>query len=482
MKKTRLTGCSLLAALVCVVSTNAWAASFYKDTQAGYQIELPVRHVQIAGPGFIYSGDSGATQPELKKTEKDFQMVAAFKKENLNKLLRHKFTTKEFLQNYADVQLLERSHVDTRKGLFKFYDPANFLTTKEGLLPFDLLKENRLPASYKIKSREEGGRKFLVFSLTSEPEAIQETATTKNVSSVGQPAMSIDISLTSAHDRLYALITAVPENDTSKQLEAELKEHSIFKEKGIKTKYAEKEKARQAYYKNYNTNFLKSFQTMEPVSVTNKLQLHDKILNLHIDVPNDWFYAQYTTTNEKVAANTSFILPMSTAKLIGSNIDQLTTNNYRGLVQESLAVNFADTLTAKRNKELLDNLTEVLAILSYENKIEKPYAEYLKNKAETTKFLNNFFKDLETGTLNQDNELKTVKHEHHLFMDERHGLLNLSSQYALKDAYNLNYDAKIGFSKNKFGSISYLRKIKQDQRPTNNSREKYFQSLQLFAR
>ena len=481
MKMNRLAGYSLLAALVCSVSTQVWAAPFYKDTQAGYQVELPAHHVQIAGPGFIYSGDSGSAHPELAKVEKDFRMVTAFQQEPVNKLLKHKFTTKEFLQTYADVQLLERSHVDTRKGVLKFYAPAHFLTAQEGLLPFDLIKKERLPESYKLRSREEGGTKYLVLSLKSEPEADKDTGTTKSTAPT-EPTLAIDIALTSAHDRLYALITAVPEEDTSKQQDAEIKEHSLFKEKSIKTKYAERAKTRQAYYENSNTNFLKSFQTLEPVATVTKLQLQDKILALNVDIPADWFYAQYSVSNDKTAANTSLVMPMSSLKMLGTNLNQLTAHNYRGLVQESLSLNFADTLTANRNKELLDNMTEVLAILSYENKIETPYASYLKNKAETTKFLNNFFKDLETGTLNQLDDLKTVKHEHQLFMDERHGLLNLSSQYTLKDAYNLNYDAKIGFTKNKFGSISYLRKEKLEQAAATSSSKKFFQSLQLFAK
>jgi hypothetical protein len=444
-------------------------------------VVLPAHHVQIAGPGFIYSGDSGSVQPELAKVEKDFRMVVAFQQEPVHKLLKHKFTTKDFLQTYADVQLLERSRVDTRKGLLKFYAPEHFLTAQEGLLPFDLIKKARLPDSYKIRSREEGGTKFLVLSLKSEPDADIDPVTAKSTAPA-EPTLAIDIALTSAHDRLYALITAVPEEDTSKQQEKEIKEHSIFKEKSIKTKYAERAKARQGYYENSNTNFLKSFQTLEPVAAANKLQLQDKILALNMEIPADWFYAQYSACTDKMAANTSLVMPMSSLKMLGANLDQLTAHNYRGLVQESLSINFADTLTANRNKKLLDNMTEVLAILSYENKIETPYAAYLKNKAETTKFLNNFFKDLETGTLNQLDDLKTVKHEHQLLMDERQGLLKLSSQYTLKDAYNLNYDAKIGFTKSKFGSISYLRKAKQDLPATTSSREKFFQSLQLFAR
>ena len=154
MNKSCLTGCSFLTTVLACTLTASTLAAAYQDAQAGYQVDLPAQHLQIAGPGFIYSGDSGALVPELQPQEKDFNMVVAPAPQAVNKLFTHKFTTREFNKTWTDLQLLERSHVDTQKWTPKFYAPANFLTTQGQLVPFDVLAKDTLSASYKVSSRE----------------------------------------------------------------------------------------------------------------------------------------------------------------------------------------------------------------------------------------------------------------------------------------------------------------------------------------
>ena len=109
MNKSCLTGCTLLTSVLTCALTASTLAAPYRDAQAGYQVELPAQHLQIAGPSFLYSGDSGAQIPELQKQEKDFNMVVALEPQAVNKLLAHKFTTREFNKTWSDIQLLERA-------------------------------------------------------------------------------------------------------------------------------------------------------------------------------------------------------------------------------------------------------------------------------------------------------------------------------------------------------------------------------------
>jgi hypothetical protein len=321
----------------------------------------------------------------------------------------------------------------------------------------------------------------------------------KVIEEQAKPQLNLRIALTSSQDRLYALISAVPQEDTSKQQEDELKEHSPFKEKSIKNKYSDRAKARTAYYQQLESNFLKSFQAL-PVSKDSTLAVQDQTLGLTVPLPPEWFYTRYQTANNQQTASTTLLMPLSTITLISGNLDQLTAKNYKGLIQEGLATNFAELFTSRSHK-FLDGMTEVLTLTSYQNKKEAPYAGYLKNKEETTKFLNTFFKALETTAKTdadakdnfspQDATLKTLQQSHQLTMDSRHGVLTLASQYELNDSNKtrLNYDAKIGFTTDKFGSVSYLRKVNQEKDPgqdkkttAGNGREKLYQSLQLFSK
>ena len=72
-------------------------------------------------------------------------------------------------------------------------------------------------------------------------------------------------------------------------------------------------------------------------------------------------------------------------------------------------------------------------------------------------------------------------------MDADHGVLTLASQYELDGQTKLDYESRIGFTKAKFGSISYLRKAAPAK--DNNSKtaartggEKLYQSLRLFTK
>ena len=486
MNKSCLTGCSFLTTVLACTLTASTLAAAYQDAQAGYQVDLPAQHLQIAGPGFIYSGDSGALVPELQPQEKDFNMVVAPAPQAVNKLFTHKFTTREFNKTWTDLQLLERSHVDTQKWTPKFYAPANFLTTQGQLVPFDVLAKDTLPANYKVSSREEDGKKFIVLSLENEVPVQEDTKTAP--ATPGQPHLAIKIALTSEQDRLYALISAVPLEDTRKQQADELQDHSPFKEKGIKEKYAARSKARAAYYQNLENNFLKSFR-VQPGSSVSSLAVQDQTLNLTMPLPEQWFYTRYHTENEKLAASTTLMMPLDTIKLISDDLDKLTDKKYQGLVQEGLATNFAGLFTSRSHK-FLEGMTEVVAVTSYENKTETPYAGYLKNKHETQKFLDTFFKDLDTvnaATNKEADALKTIKQTHQLNMDTDHGVLTLASQYELDGQTKLDYESRIGFTKAKFGSISYLRKAAPAK--DNNSKtaartggEKLYQSLRLFTK
>lgn len=479
MKKSSIARTSLFVVLICAFSTCSLAAEAYSDLQSGYQVGLPAHHLQIAGQGFIYSADSGAMQSGLKNTEADFNMVLAVKPEHLQKWLGKKFTTRDFLKTYADVQLLERSNVDTHKAVSMLYAPENFLTAEPGFLPFDLLTKDNLTSGYKISSREDRTNKFIILSLESNDK------TNKDDNNLAQenfrPPLKINVALTSKNNRLYALISAIPEVDQKKALENELKQHSVFKEKSIKDKYATENQTRQNYYRQAQDTFLNSFKIQEPLPGTTSLFLRDKLLNIKVPVPQDWFYTQYIADNDKTRSQISYLLPMATLKLMGDNLGSLTSNNYKALVQDSLAINFTDTLRTDRPNKFLDNMTEVISIISYQNKKEAAYAEYLKNSAETSKFFKTFFKNLEVDTEDNHGAFQARQREHQITVNPEQGLLILKSIYSYKDQEEFAYEAKVGFTKDKFGSIGYLHKLINKEKQTTDT-EKLFQRLQLFSK
>ena len=140
---------------------------------------------------------------------------------------------------------------------------------KRGFLPFDLLTKDNLTFGYKISSREDRTNKFIILSLESNDK------TNKDDNNLAQenfrPPLKINVALTSKNNRLYALISAIPEVDQKKALENELKQHSVFKEKSIKDKYATENQTRQNYYRQAQDTFLNSFKIQEPLPGTTSL-------------------------------------------------------------------------------------------------------------------------------------------------------------------------------------------------------------------
>jgi hypothetical protein len=112
------------------------------------------------------------------------------------------------------------------------------------------------------------------------------------------------------------------------------------------------------------------------------------------------------------------------------------------IVQESLGIGLADTLTTNDPAYLLDNFHEALAIFSYKNSKEKPFESYLKDQDKTKIALDKFFTMLDKEKPLQG--LLTINFaKRDLILTPAQGNINFYSNLTYKEKYNLNYDGRV---------------------------------------
>jgi hypothetical protein len=497
---------ALLVTLSLVCSAGTALAERYTDLGEGFAITVPEKHyAEIVGPGFFYNS--------MGKNSQNYNLVFAINQKALQKVEKQKYTTKDFLKTYADVQLLERSKVDTKKCDSKLFKPENFLTYEKGLIPLDAIDKEELPGTYKLSSQEVGGKKYLCLDLetevkteanskftskntqedsssneeNSEVTSNNETGdadinldntpakTAKKSSKDEAKPLKIHIAVTSANDRLYALISAIPIEDTAAKIDKELENHTAFKAKSIRKTLQDKADERNAEYNQVKTNFIKSFQTLTPQKPL-PLLVSNNVLDYKMTLPKDWFYARIQDTAKEKQSDLLVALPMDYLPNLAKFTNKGANNNYQKIVQESLGIGLADTLTTNDPAYLLDNFHEALAIFSYKNSHEKPFESYLKDSDKTKKALDQFFTMLDKEKPLQG--LLTINFaKRDLILTPAQGNINFYSNLNYKEKYNLNYDGRVIFTKDTIGIIGYVANGNQQQNPAILADIKNFKPL-----
>jgi hypothetical protein len=493
---------ALLVTLSLLCTAGTALAERYTDLGEGFAITVPEKHyAEIVGPGFFYNS--------MDKTSHDYNLVFAINPKALQKFAKQKYTTKDFLKTYADVQLLERSKVDTKKCDSKLFKPENFLTVEKGLIPLDAVDKEELPGTYKLSSQEVGGKKYLCMDLETEVKANsnnddKKTLVTsaddninlttnnetgdadinldnlpdkkaKKSSKVEEKPLKIHIAVTSANDRLYALISGIPIEDTAAKIDKELEKHTAFKAKSIRKTLQDKADARNAEYNQTKLDFIKSFQTLTPQKSL-PLLVSNNVLDYKMTLPKDWFYARIQDNAKEKQSDALIALPMDYLPYLAKFTTKSTNNNYKKIVQESLGIGLADTLTTNDPAYLLDNFHEALAIFGYKNSKEKPFETYLKDQDKTKKALDKFF-----TMLDKENPLKgllTINFaKRDLILTPAQGNINFYSNLTYKEKYNLNYDGRLIFTKDMIGLIGYIANGNQQQNPAILTNIKNFKPL-----
>lgn len=462
-------------ALLGTAAISGSAQNMIQVDRDEFSTQIPENALRIVGQNFIYTSSAYGY---AKKQPASFQAAFALDSKKVESLCNQNTKTEIFLKQYEDICLLERSHIDPERLNLKLLQPKNYLNPKNSLLGINLLPtDNELPNTYKINSRLIQGHKFLELSFTTKPANknkvmilnYETKPTDKGTASASETAANksvpwdMQIDLTSSHDKLYALITAYPKMDFTSQAKKEKAEHSIFKSRTIQKKFQEDERENLTKFQNERAIFLNNFRTKIPTSSHGgELALYDSCLNLKIQLPKNWAYAQIKEENEKKETVLSLAMPQASLFKLNDALQENTQGDSLKLYENILALTIPDLMNQRQHKYLKSIDNSILTILSYQNKGNDPYKDYLKDSDKTNKTINDFMNELGKTTASQN--LTISDREFTVELSPLQGVIKLNSKMHYHGKNNndsqkdLQYLARIGFNKNTLAMIGCLSK------------------------
>ena len=441
----------LTAAIFLLFNTGlVLAAPVYVDETAGYKIAMPEHILQITGKDFV----SFATDSD-KNNSKKLYLVLSLDQKEVTKLTGETFTTDQFKQKKADLQVLTRNKIDSDKIDYKLFKLETF---KSGasytgkLLPEGLAESNGLLAAGEANLKD-----FVLLNATLKPDKSESESSTigkeekDRTSQEKEPPQNVQLALTSANNRLYILLTSFPANLPAKTKE----EHSLFTEK--KETAAEKKAAQDYEQKNQDerNGFLKSFKAFAPEPRKIPYGFKDKISGVQVNLPESWFYAisQQKAEDSEISLNLAF--PSSTLKNVEGQLFKLPVGS-AAKAAEKVEISTADILPQDDSKtdKFFKEFEEALAVITYKSR-QKTFAESLKNPNLTKITIMSII----NAVLSRDklkSDFNLSQYNPTVDVTSNNGYIKLEGPKGYKNKYNLTNLTKINFDADKVLIASYL--------------------------
>lgn len=388
-----------LSLLIQLSFVNITHANEYRNPEAGFKINIPQQEINIVSKDFY-----GGMQPNG-----NFIYVYSLDQKQAAALLNQKFTTAAFNNDYASIELLERSGIDPQKADLKLLNPVLYWPSDK---PF--IKQLPNDLSFDVQTQKLRGRKSLTMQFT-------ENTVEKNQN---KDSYLCSIDLLSANDRLYIISTK-----------------TLVSKKDADSSPAV---ARDEY--------LRGVIITKPVEETKPLVYNDKIGKFKFDLPDNWYYVQSYFSDDPKACLT-FALPLETLEKIKEKTQNLESDN---LDKEKIADNVSEDNIAS----WMDLLTESVWSVSCETK-EFETAAYLENPEATKAEIQLLFSELKSY-IESSRYYRNSNFDFDVNITPRIGYINFDLSFNLKDKKDFDNTGRIFFTKKKGGLIVYTSTLKNN--------------------
>lgn len=393
-----------LSLLIQLSLLNIGYAKEYRNTEAGFKINIPQQEINIVSKNFY-----GGMQPNG-----NFIYVYSLNQKQASDLLEENFTTDAFNDDYTAIELLERSGIDPQKASLKLLDPVLYWPSDK---PF--IKQLPNDVAFNIQTQKIHGRKSLNMQFT---ENMENEIKDKN-------SYLCSIDLLSANNRLYVISTKV----LNSQKESEVSAESVRNE------------------------YRKGVLITKPSANTNTLIYTDKIGKFRFDLPENWYYVQsYFSDNPKACL--TFALPLETLEKIKEKTQNLEAND---LDKEKIA----DNVSEENIASWMDLLTESVWSVSCETK-EFETAAYLENPEATKAEMQLLFSELK-NYIESSRYYKNSKFDFDVNITPKIGYINFDLSFNLKDKKDFDNTGRIFFTKKKGGLVVYTSTLRNTEQPAS---------------
>ena len=286
---------SLAVLLLTGNASSLAATTTYTDTDSGFKLKAHPSWMEICGKNFYGLAD----KPDKK--EAALNLVCAFTAKEIEKSTGKKFTTREFLSKYKDLQVLERNGIPPGKVNYLFFMPDPYEIKENNrlsLFPKELIEQSDISISTNKKERQP----FVYLHLMGNND--------KNALKKLSRAVDMQVALTSQNDMLYAVVSTFPLPDLKAQ-KAKIEDATPFSKKRVRRELADSNKEKISSFLASRKSFIKGLSFFKPGKATEAYGFNDALLGGRVKLPENWAYVQVNddTLYEKIPLKLTLAVP-----------------------------------------------------------------------------------------------------------------------------------------------------------------------------
>ena len=328
MFKKSITAAALTLALGLGTAAPALGSrTLYTDADSGFRVKTPDSAVQFVGKDFYgyvvqtlpekkAPASPADGEPEITITEDTSTtcLIYAVPAAQVEAATGKKFSTKDFLQNYEDLAVMERNGIDPNKADYFLYDLENYRTPEDGVSgedasvpgtgeeggpsPLAVIPSSLLDhADISLSTGKRGKNPFVFVHLVEKLPDEKKDTSFKEDGGKNFARHDMQLALTSANDILYVVTTNFELPNLNNQKDALKKEYTPLKRPRMSRELTAANTDNLNAKKAIRETFLKNITLFAPQEATGPYGYWDPVLQQSVRLPDDWIYCQARLNN-----------------------------------------------------------------------------------------------------------------------------------------------------------------------------------------
>ena len=418
--------CASISALLMTGSLSAFAAATtYTDLDSGFELKSQPAWMEIGGRSFY----GLANKPD--KNETALNIICAYTAKEVEEATGKKFSTDEFLKKYKDLQVLERNGLSPDKVNYLLFmpDPYEIKTgNKLSLAPKELLDNSNIS----ISTNKNGKQPYVYLHI------VDNGGAKENLKSPGR-AVDMQISITSANNMLYTVVSTFPLPNLKAQKEI-IGEATPFTKKKVRNELTDGNKVKINGYVDSRKAFLKGLRFFTPAKETVPYGFNDELLGGRITLPDDWAYVQANddTIDKKIPLKITLAMPWDGVSDFLKYHEEI---NKQGK-EDASKINF-------------QKISEAVLFASSRTKDKNSFAEFFENPILTNLIIDKLINEgLKHPSIKEYVDFKEVNTKSDF--KDNYGTVNLTGSGSVKNNFTFNVNAKAMFTPQNFGLAAYI--------------------------
>ena len=473
-----------VSALLLLGSLSAFAATnTYTDLDSGFKLKSQPSWMEIGGKNFY-----GLSNKPDKK-EASLNVICAFTAKEVEEATGKKFSTKEFLNKYKDLQILERNNLSPDKVDYTLFMPDPYeikADNKLSLAPKELLDNSTISISTNKNGKQPYVYLHIVDKGNSDP--------LKRL----RRSLDMQIAITSANNMLYAVVSTFPLPNLKAQKD-KIEEATPFSKKKVRSEFTDGNKDMIDGYVASRKAFLKGLSFFAPVKDTVPYGFNDELLGGRIKLPETWAYAQVNddTIDNNIPVKITLAMPWGgvseflvpqekTEAATDKDDDNAPDKKGPDAAQDKEKAGNApaaeDTGKSLSKEDIskinFQKISELALFASSKTKDNNSFSELFNNPFLTNLLIDKFINEgLKHPSVKEYVDFKAINTKSNF--TNNYGTIELSGNGSVKNNFNFNLNANAMFTPQTFGLTAYISK---DEKIMDPELEKIFGSIKLLTK